>query len=154
MRKTCLLLAIAFITFAAHAQVKGISPQQSTIIKEILADYEKDALEEISKGKGKATAGPAFSAETGKEFYFRKLKTWDGLDATCSGCHTEDPRKTGKHLDTKKPIKPLAPSTNPKRFTDHKKVEKNFVEHCHDLFDRDCTAVEKGGFVAYMMSIK
>jgi hypothetical protein len=55
---------------------------------------------------------------------------------------------------TGKPIRPLAPAANDKRFTSVDKVEKNFTKHCNDIIGRDCTAQEKGNFIAYLLSVK
>ena len=60
----------------------------------------------------------------------------------------------GKHIVTKKPIKPLAPSANPERFSDVAKVEKNFEKHCLEIIGRDCTAQEKGNYIAYLLTVK
>jgi hypothetical protein len=55
---------------------------------------------------------------------------------------------------TNKPIRPLAPAVNDKRFTSVDKVEKNFTKHCNDIIGRDCTAQEKGNFIAYLLTVK
>lgn len=153
MKKTCLLLAlIGFIALPVHAE--GISAKQSEALKQLLATYTAKAKEEAKEQKVKgATSDKPFSAEVGREFYLER-RTWQSTDYTCSGCHTTDPTKEGKHIDTKKPIKPLAPSANPERFIDAQKVEKNFKGHCMDLHKRDCSAYEKGNFITYLMSIK
>ena len=154
MRKTCLILALAgCITTPALAQ-GTISPAQTEVMKQLLATYAEKAKEEVKSGKGRgATSDKPFSAEVGREFYLKR-RTWSDKDYTCSGCHTEDPTKEGRHIETKKPIKPLAPAVNPERFTNAEKVEKNFVQHCMDLHERDCRAHEKGNFITYLMSVK
>ena len=55
---------------------------------------------------------------------------------------------------TNKPIRPLAPAANEKRFTSVDTVEKNFTKHCNDIIGRDCTAQEKGNFIAYLLTVK
>lgn len=91
------------------------------------------------------------SEEDGKSFYTREL-TIKGKQVACASCHTNNPAETGKHLVTGKPIRPLSPVTNEKRFSSLDKVEKNFTKHCHDIIGRDCTAQEKGDFIAYLLT--
>lgn len=152
MKKLHVLLGLAgVIAFSVHAEGNGISEKQTQVMKKLLDTYAVKAKEESAK---RGTPAPqAFSAEVGREFYLKR-RTWQANDFTCSGCHTENPAKEGKHIETKKVIKPLAPAANPERFTDAKKVEKNFTEHCFDLHDRDCLAQEKGHFITYLMSVK
>lgn len=129
----------------------GISATQSQVLKQILAVYAEKAEAETDKRSDAPKL--AFSPEAGRSMYLRP-RPWQDNDRSCSTCHTSDPKKEGSHVETKKPIKPLAPAANAERFTDAKKVEKNFAEHCQDLYERDCRAVEKGNFITYMMSVK
>ena len=71
----------------------------------------------------------------------------------CVSCHTDDPRRTGKHAVTGKPIRPLAPVANPARFTDAAKAEKWFRRNCRDVLGRECTALEKGDFIPWLNSL-
>jgi hypothetical protein len=105
----------------------------------------------ILKRSASDTAGfQEFSATRGKAFYESK----HGSDWSCSTCHTDNPAAQGKHAKTEKPIKPIAPSANPERFTDMKKVEKWFKRNCNDVLDRVCTPQEKGDFLTYLLTIK
>jgi hypothetical protein len=88
-----------------------------------------------------------FSAEAGRRLYTSKKS-----DLMCASCHTDSPMNEGKHVKTNKPILPMAPSTNPKRLTDAAKVEKWFKRNCNDVLKRDCSAQEKGDFMAYLLS--
>lgn len=152
MSKASLLLVLAgFVAIPAFGQ-DSVTQKQTEVMSKLLIVYTEQAKEEAAKKKFKEPKLP-FSAEVGREFYLKR-RTWQSTDYTCSGCHTEDPKKTGKHIETGKSIKPLAPVANPERFTDVKKVEKNFTEHCMDFHDRDCFAHEKGHFIAYLMSVK
>jgi hypothetical protein len=147
-----MLLAVSgCVAFSAFAQGTGVIGKQTEVMKRLLATYEAKAKQD-AKDK-KISQFKPFSAEAGREFYLMR-RTWQSTDPTCSGCHTEDPKKEGKHTETKKPIKPLAPAANPERFVDVDKVEKGFSEHCIDLLGRNCEASEKGNYIAYMMSIK
>lgn len=154
MKKAYLLLALAScIALPVHAQ-GNISTKQSEVMKKLLVTYAEKAKQEVKEEKGRGTVSDKpFTAEAGRQFYLVR-RTWQSGDFTCSGCHTEDPRKEGKHITTKMPIKPLAPVANPERFTDIQKVEANFTAHCMDLHERDCRAHEKGNLIAYLMSVK
>lgn len=154
MRKAFLPLALAgFVALPVFAQGGAISAKQSAVLKDLIATYTVKAKEEAHKRSNHPAPMQGFSAEVGREFYLKR-RTWEDHDRTCSGCHTDNPAKEGKHIETNKPIKPLAPAANPERFTDAHKVEKNFAEHCADLYSRDCRAEEKGHFITYLMSVK
>ena len=147
MKHAHLMLILAgLIALPAHAE---LTAKQTEVMKQLLATYSEKAKEEGKVRKGK----DVITAEAGRTFYLQR-RTWQTTDFTCSGCHTEDPKKEGKHIETKKPIKPLAPIANPERFTDVAKIEKNFTQHCQDLHERDCRAYEKANFIAYLMSVK
>lgn len=105
----------------------------------------------IAKNIDPAFAGP--SAEEGKAFFNRELLI-KGKPTACASCHTANPADQGKHIVTGKPIRPLAPAINEKRFADIDKVEKNFTKHCNDITGRDCSAKEKANFVTYLISVK
>jgi hypothetical protein len=154
MKKSYFLLALAGVAaFPAYAQ-GNISAKQSEVMNQLLVTYAAQAKAEVKEEKGRGTASDKpFTAEAGRNFYLVR-RTWQSGDFTCSGCHTEDPRKEGKHIKTKAPIKPLAPSANPERFVNVNKVEANFTAHCMDLHERDCRAHEKGNLIAYLMSVK
>ncbi len=92
-----------------------------------------------------------FSVEDGKAFFNREL-TVKGKQVACASCHTANPADPGKHIVTGKPIRPLSPVVNAKRFADLDKVEKNFTSHCNDIIGRDCTAQEKANFIAYLLT--
>jgi cytochrome c peroxidase len=98
---------------------------------------------------------PAYkpSADAGRAFFSRKLLV-HGKEISCSSCHTDNPAAEGKDVKTGKPIKPLAPSANPKRFNDLEKVETNFEKHCLDVLGKDCKAAEKADYITYLLSIK
>lgn len=154
MKSSYLLLTLAGLA-ALPAYAQGtISPKQSEVMNKLLVTYAAQAKVEATQEKGRGSVSDKpFTAEAGRQFYLVR-RTWQSGDFTCSGCHTEDPKKEGKHIQTKQPIRPLAPSANPDRFVNVNKVEANFTAHCMDLHERDCRAHEKGNFVAYLMSVK
>lgn len=140
MRNTSLALFVAlglasFSVMADSASAQKLADKYAVIAKNI--DPESKGL----------------SADAGKAFFNREL-TIRGKQIACASCHTSNPANTGKHIVTKKPIKPLAPSANPERFSDVAKVEKNFEKHCLEIIGRDCTAQEKGNYIAYLLTVK
>ena len=94
-------------------------------------------------------AGFTPSVQRGAAFYARAFGVSAKMPA-CTSCHTDDPAKVGRHVVTDKPIKPLAPSANPERFTDLVKADKWFGRNCKEVVGRDCTAAEKADFVAFL----
>lgn len=106
------------------------------------------ALEAEARSGNPAFAG--FSTQRGASFF----RTTQGGDWSCATCHTDDPRRGGKHTVTGKPIEPLAPATNPARFTDAAKTDKWFRRNCKDVLKRECSAQEKGDVVAYLVALK
>ena len=91
-----------------------------------------------------------FSAARGESFF----KAKHGKEWSCVSCHTDNPAAPGKHADTGKDIKPLAPSANAERFTDMAKVEKWFKRNCNDVLGRVCTPLEKGDVLSYLLTVK
>jgi hypothetical protein len=91
-----------------------------------------------------------FSAARGEKLF----KTKHNHNLSCSTCHTDNPAAQGKHSETDKLIKPLAPAANEERFTDMKKVAKWFKRNCNDVLDRECTPQEKGDVLAYLLTIR
>ena len=114
------------------------------------AETPAEILDAI-KVEASATPGfQGFSASNGESFFKTKHKH----DLSCSSCHTDNPAAEGKHAETGKLIKPLAPAANPERFTSMKKVKKWFRRNCNDVLDRECTAQEKGDVLAYLLTVK
>lgn len=112
---------------------------------EILDSYRQEA-KAPAKGPG------AFSAERGRALYINEQQSPHG-PISCATCHTTDPKHVGM-TRANKAIEPLAPSVNAQRFTDRAKVEKWFTRNCDDVLRRPCSALEKGDFITYLLSIK
>jgi len=141
MKKTNLLL-IALLSFGAsfaHADVAN-----AVKLEKKYAAFAKTANPEYG--------GP--SAVAGKHFFNRQIKLTNGKSAACASCHTSNPADEGKHIVTGKPIKPLSPMVNYKRFSDVEKVEEQFTLHCNDIIGSDCTAEEKANYIAYLLTEK
>jgi cytochrome c peroxidase len=132
-----LLVALGVVSLPVHADVASaqkLADKYAAFAKNINPEYKP-------------------SAEAGKAFYTRKIVV-RGKEVSCSSCHTENPAAEGKHITTKKPIKPLAPSANPARFSNLDKVETNFEKHCIDVLGKDCTAAEKADYITYLLTVK
>jgi len=115
--------------------------------------FAETPVEVLAAFKAEAAGTPGFqgfSAERGEKFF----KTKHNHDLSCSSCHTDNPAAQGKHAETDKLIKPLAPAANEERFTDMKKVAKWFKRNCNDVLDRECTAQEKGDVLTYLLTVK
>lgn len=114
-----------------------------SVANPILASYQ-------SAAKQDNPGFSSFSAAAGQKLY-----TSEGSkQLSCASCHTASPKNPGKHAKTNKDIEPLAPSVNPKRFTDAAQVEKWFKRNCNDVLGRACTNQEKGDFMTYVLSVK
>ena len=138
-RQTRAVLALAAagtMSFLAAAATAGTPAEQ------------QKRFESEARAAGAAFGG--FSAQRGESFF----KATHGAEWSCASCHTVDPLSTGRHARTGKPIAPLAPAANPKRFTDAAAVDKWFRRNCNDVAGRACTAQEKGDVLQYLMSLK
>ncbi len=100
----------------------------------------------------KSEGATGFDAERGRKDWTRDGKEEDGKKINCTTCHGDDLSKAGKHHKTGKVIEPMAPSANPERFTDAKKIEKWFKRNCNDAWGRECTAQEKGDILKFLSS--
>lgn len=97
-----------------------------------------------------AKAGVPGNADRGRIFFVNN----HGGQWSCASCHGTPPTAEGKHASTGKAIAPLAPSFNPRAFTDTAKVEKWFRRNCNDVLSRECSATEKADALAYLSSFK
>ncbi|ABD68496.1 cytochrome c-like protein [Rhodoferax ferrireducens T118] len=108
----------------------------------ILETYRAQAKQENAAFKD-------FTVAAGQKLYGTK-----GAELSCASCHTDSPKAEGKHVKTNKLIAAMAPSVNPKRFSDAANVEKWFKRNCNDVLGRACTTQEKGDFMTYVLSVK
>ena len=92
----------------------------------------------------------ARAAELGAAFFHAP----HGRDRSCSSCHTDDPRAAGRHVVTGKGLAPLAPARNAERFSNPAKTEEWFRRNCGDVLGRECTTVEKGNVITYLVSLR
>ncbi|WP_296487115.1 DUF1924 domain-containing protein [Rhodoferax sp.] len=73
----------------------------------------------------------------------QKFYSTQGAELSCASCHTNSPKLEGKHAKTNKAVEPIAPSVNPKRFSDAAIVKKWFRRNCNDVLKRTCSAQER-----------
>ena len=99
-----------------------------------------------------AKAGAPASPERGQKFFTTNFGKEMGY--SCSSCHGAVPVSSGQDLVREKPIPPLAPAANAKRFTDRQKVEFNFKLNCKDVVGRECTAGEKADLLSWLLTLK
>jgi mono/diheme cytochrome c family protein len=116
-----------------------------------LADTPTDFVTRYAKEAG--VAASALSPARGEAFYRTEHAGPAGGKRSCASCHSADPRQPGRTRVGKR-IEPLAPVANPERFTDAAKVEKWFRRNCMDVLRRECSAQEKGDFVAWLGQVK
>ncbi|MET0026239.1 MAG: DUF1924 domain-containing protein [Candidatus Thiodiazotropha sp.] len=92
-----------------------------------------------------------FDAQSGALAWARKVTVEQGVaQRSCQDCHGEQLTQPGKHIKTGRSIDPMAPSVNPKRLADARKIEKWFKRNCEWTWGRACTAQEKGDILRFL----
>jgi hypothetical protein len=136
--------------------------------EEIVAHYA-----ELAKQEDPGFSG--FSAERGREVYFRKGVIRGVGEVSCARCHRPDPRELIVAHETdilcrachvihdeehpapkgakKRKIEPLAPSHGYNRLTDPDTVDIFLTLNCKLTFKRECTALEKGDVLTWLISV-
>ena len=104
----------------------------NSVLVEMLAEWQADAEQ-------------PFTAAAGENLWFVEQ---DGR--SCTLCHTDSVHTEGRHQRTGKVIEPMAPSVNPERYTDRKKINKWLLRNCKWTFGRECTAQEKGDVLTWL----
>ena len=117
----------------------------------LAADTPSSLLTQYAQAAGVAV--PALSATRGAALYRTEHPGRNAQPVSCASCHTANPKQSGR-TRVGKAIEPLAPAANPERFTDAAKVEKWFRRNCQDVLQRECSAQEKGDFIAWLSQIK
>lgn len=114
---------------------------------------QADAVSEL-EAEYRAQGGTNFSAAAGEALWNKEfIDAKKGDTRSCTTCHTADLKQPGKHAQTGKAIEPMAPTVNPKRLTEVKQIKKWFVRNCKWTLGRECTAQEKGDFLAYLKNL-
>lgn len=94
-----------------------------------------------------------FTVAAGERLWERRfINPKTGEVRRCALCHTTDLRKMGKHATTGKVIEPMAPSVNPERLSDEKKIKKWLARNCKWTIGRECTPQEKGDVLTMIRS--
>ncbi|MES9884719.1 MAG: DUF1924 domain-containing protein [Sedimenticola sp.] len=111
---------------------------------------QADAVTQLESGY-LAAGATVFSAARGEALWNKNFTDKkSGKTRNCGTCHGESLSQEGKHVRTKKLIKPMAPSVNPQRLTKVKKIEKWFKRNCKWTIGRECTIQEKGDVLAFL----
>jgi len=131
---TTLLPAALLLPFASSAASRD----------ELLAQYALSA-------RAASPAFSGFSAARGEKLHVTKFAGGKVETPACTSCHADSPRSVGR-TPAGKSIEALAVSLNPARYTDPAKVEKWFKRNCQDVLGRECTPLEKGDWLSYMIS--
>jgi hypothetical protein len=116
------------------------------------ANAARDAILTNLNAQAKAAdaAFTGFSAPRGAAFYAATHPGGKPDTPSCTTCHSPAPHQPGK-TRAGKDIAPMAVSKTLDRYTDPAKVEKWFQRNCQNVLGRDCTAVEKGDFLTFMI---
>jgi hypothetical protein len=115
-------------------------------------NVQADPVSELQAGYARQAPG-GFSADNGRALWNREFTDpKSGKTRSCTLCHTSDITATGKHARTGKRIEPMAPSVNPQRLTDKKKLKKWLKRNCKWTLGRECTPQEKGDLLAFISS--
>lgn len=87
------------------------------------------------------------SPERGRQLWYATVD-----QRGCTSCHGEKPGNIGKHVKTGKAIEAMAPSANPGRYQDAKKIEKWFLRNCKWTYGRECNTQEKADILTWLAS--
>lgn len=117
-----------------------------------MAGPREDQLDKYaSAAKAANPAFSGFSAAGGKTLHTQTFAGGKADTPTCTSCHGNDTRGPGRN-PAGKAIEPMALSASPARYTDPAKVEKWFKRNCNEVLGRECTPLEKGDWLSFMIS--
>ena len=117
-----------------------VAEVQASAVDELLNEYRSSGVKQVSPAAGE------------KLWKSSHVDSKSGQKRSCVTCHSSDLQKPGKHARTGKVIKPMAPSVNPARLSDRKKIEKWFYRNCKWTLGRTCTEQEKANVLSYLSS--
>ena len=139
------LLLITGVVAVSGVIFPGITFGAPSVVDKLLSEYAQAAR----------MADPGFktfNARAGRELYdLKRRHTKKNQMISCSSCHTPDPKRIGQ-TSAGKPIEPLSPAANPKRLTDEREIRKWFMRNCNQVLERDCTPLEKGNFLQFLLN--
>ena len=138
-RKTLTITSLA-VTLALSFSGAGISGTR---------EDQLDKYARTAKASNPAFSG--FSAARGKVLHNQAFSGGKPDTPSCTSCHGNDTRGAGRN-PAGKAIDPMALSASPSRYTDPTKVEKWFKRNCNEVLGRECTPLEKGDWLSFMIS--
>jgi len=112
-------------------------------------EEQLDKYASAARAANPAFAG--FSAARGKTLHTQAFAGGKPDTPACTSCHGNDTRGAGRN-PAGKTIEAIALSASPSRYTDPAKVEKWFKRNCNDVLGRECTPLEKGDWLTFMIS--
>ena len=112
-------------------------------------EEQLDKYASAARAANPAFAG--FSAARGKALHTQAFAGGKPDTPACTSCHGNDTRGAGRN-PAGKAINPMALSVSPARYTDPEKVEKWFKRNCNEVLGRECTPLEKGDWLSFMIS--
>lgn len=131
-----------WIGMSAVAFWVAISAVALWVVEDSLASEISDVMIE----EYRADALRPFTIEAGMQTWFAVQP--DGR--SCTSCHGESLNVRGSHQRTGKIIEPMAPSINPERLSDRRKINKWFLRNCKWTYGRECSAQEKGDILLWL----
>ncbi len=111
-------------------------------------DEQLDRYASAARASDPAFAG--FSAARGNTLHTRAFGAGKPDTPACTSCHGTEPRAAGR-TPAGKSIDAMALSASPSRYTDPAKVEKWFKRNCNEVLGRECTALEKGDWLTFVL---
>jgi hypothetical protein len=117
----------------------------------IAGPREDQLAQYASAAKAANPAFSGFSADRGKTLHTQAFAGGKPDTPACTTCHGKDIHAPGRNL-TGKAIEPVAVSSVPSRYTDPAKVEKWFKRNCTEVMGRECSALEKGDWLSFVVS--
>jgi cytochrome c553 len=112
-------------------------------------EEQLDRYASAARAANPAFAG--FSAARGRTLHTQAFAGGKPDTPACTSCHGNDTRGAGRN-PAGKTIEAMALSASPSRYTDPAKVEKWFKRNCNDVLGRECTPLEKGDWLTFMIS--
>ncbi|MEF8719105.1 MAG: DUF1924 domain-containing protein [Candidatus Accumulibacter necessarius] len=112
-------------------------------------EEQLDKYASAARAANPAFAG--FSAARGKTLHTQAFAGGKPATPACTSCHGNDTRGAGRN-PAGKTIEAMALSASPSRYTDPAKVEKWFKRNCNEVLGRECTPLEKGDWLTFVIS--
>ena len=138
--KTTTTASLVILLLTALLPAVGIAAPRDALLA-TLAAAARDADPAFS----------GFSAARGEKLHFTRFSGGKAQTPSCTSCHGDDPRGAGR-TPAGKTIDALALSVTPTRFSDPAKVDKWFKRNCQEVLGRQCTPLEMGDWLSFMIA--